>query len=947
MRKTVIALSCIMLLGLFAWTYAQEDMVNAFDLTWSSGVITDGLWEVIADVDLDHDGLGEIIACSDSGGALIIVWEADTDGNYNRVWSYPIVDCSDSYTLCISDMDGDGLDEIVAGVLCGADQDGLWFFEWDGVVGSDNYPLATSFDLYDPHGRTNASVCALAAADLDNDGYQELVVGETRTDSIYVIQEMSGDLSFPAWLIEYQDGTIEWSPWGIVIGDFDNDGNKDFAVGEWDYNGLVIYECDATTGAYSMEFYAELSPADDGVAIRALCAADFDGNGFDELYYPSTSGHLFVITNNGDLSLIDSTNIHLLKTIGGSGFRGGVIGDQDRGFGRDGGDLYVASGNNYAVYDFEFTGTDVTDSTHYTMYEIFSTGTDSIYLIDVAVGYDVDGDGEREVFTVSSGGDDVGLFVLEHSGEPAAPFEDTGWAAPLDSCFDQVRMICPNVDTDQDGHMEFIAENHTNGGRFYVFEENGDDNYELVFTSPGEGWYYCRVVTTGDIDGDGRDEIVIAGRNTSDDETIAFYEWDGVVGSSNYIFQTTYDLGLTFGTAYHEVTDLEIADMDNDGNDELVVCQRSPSGLARGLMIVEETSGDLEFPAWDIEYDDATRPDHTTIPYSPYDVWVGDADNDGLMEAYISYWNYGGGFWYENTGTADEYQLVASLDAPTVFVNLGLDEISLVDVKSGDMDGDGYLELYSGMYTHALMVIPVTADLDTLTMNNDVPARLWPIREPWGLATGDVDGNGDPNLYWTCTGRLYDWEFTGTDPTDPDDYDKYVVHTFRHLVTDTTDGGDYMYMKTTSPFTVEVGDDLDGDGYGELIVGVAPWDYGTYVPLHPTIMVFESTAEGIRPVWAYTTPEDYVLHQNYPNPFNPNTTISYEVPKGGNVTLKIYNMLGQEVRTLVDNVNKSTGRHYIQWDSNDNGGSPVASGTYICTLKAGDVTKTMRMVLVK
>jgi subtilisin family serine protease len=82
-----------------------------------------------------------------------------------------------------------------------------------------------------------------------------------------------------------------------------------------------------------------------------------------------------------------------------------------------------------------------------------------------------------------------------------------------------------------------------------------------------------------------------------------------------------------------------------------------------------------------------------------------------------------------------------------------------------------------------------------------------------------------------------------------------------------------------------------------------------------------------------TKPTAYILEQNYPNPFNPATTIRYGVPEPAWVTLRIYDVLGHEVRVLVD-AQQSATTHTTAWDGTDSHGNPVASGVYIYRLSA-------------
>ena len=93
-------------------------------------------------------------------------------------------------------------------------------------------------------------------------------------------------------------------------------------------------------------------------------------------------------------------------------------------------------------------------------------------------------------------------------------------------------------------------------------------------------------------------------------------------------------------------------------------------------------------------------------------------------------------------------------------------------------------------------------------------------------------------------------------------------------------------------------------------------------------------------------PTEYALGQNVPNPFNPSTTIDYRLPEAGDVQLVIYNLLGQEVRTLVQE-SMDAGFHSVIWDGKDEFGKQVASGIYIYRMSVGDFSQVQRMMLLK
>lgn len=93
-------------------------------------------------------------------------------------------------------------------------------------------------------------------------------------------------------------------------------------------------------------------------------------------------------------------------------------------------------------------------------------------------------------------------------------------------------------------------------------------------------------------------------------------------------------------------------------------------------------------------------------------------------------------------------------------------------------------------------------------------------------------------------------------------------------------------------------------------------------------------------------PETYSLSVNYPNPFNPTTTVQYVLPQAGNVTIEVYNTLGQKVQTLMDEF-QSAGYHSIQWDGKNQIGEAVASGTYLYKMQSGNFVQTQKMLLAK
>ncbi|MBI4550679.1 MAG: fibronectin type III domain-containing protein, partial [Candidatus Latescibacteria bacterium] len=112
-----------------------------------------------------------------------------------------------------------------------------------------------------------------------------------------------------------------------------------------------------------------------------------------------------------------------------------------------------------------------------------------------------------------------------------------------------------------------------------------------------------------------------------------------------------------------------------------------------------------------------------------------------------------------------------------------------------------------------------------------------------------------------------------------------------------------------------------------------------------TFVASASKPTGITPGHLSVT-RQFALRQNVPNPFNPATAIRYDLPRAAQVTLRVYNLLGQEVAVLVD-ARQEPGYYTVRWDGRNRAGVSVASGLYFYRLRAGEFTRTKKMMLVR
>jgi hypothetical protein len=211
----------------------------------------------------------------------------------------------------------------------------------------------------------------------------------------------------------------------------------------------------------------------------------------------------------------------------------------------------------------------------------------------------------------------------------------------------------------------------------------------------------------------------------------------------------------------------------------------------------------------------------------------------------------------------------------------------------------------------------------------------------------------------------------GSDPNSINPKSKGVIP----VAVLTTDDFDAM---TVDPLSVEFGpsgakethgkghiEDVDGDGDQDMVLHFKTQQTGIQCGDSEASLTGKTTSgeditgtDGIQTVGCgsaktvaegqaeASSPEGYALCQNHPNPFNPETEIRFALPEASHIVVKIFNIVGEEIRTLVE-APYQAGDHTIRWDGRDKHGKPAASGIYIYRLQAGAFSQVRKMSLVR
>ena len=580
------------------------------------------------------------------------------------------------------------------------------------------------------------------------------------------------------------------------------------------------------------------------------------------------------------------------------------------------------------------------------------------------------------------------------------------------------------ADADGDGTQEIIATDYSNGGRVHVLKYDGQDNLEIVWSSPvstTSSGSSPRFPQVGDCDGDGFPEIIF---EQNGEGRIVFYEWDGVSWGTEPAYEITNDMFIAAGGSgalrfNREV--LTVKDLDGDGKSEII-----PHCYGNSNRDVYVLGIDGQFPGFASLVIEGGHPDNTANGFdwstgSHFSSTPADIDGDGKYEIINNHWDRCG-MWAIQVNGPDSYTYPDSSlpGAYNRYSPAGNDGVSYFGMAAVDVDGDGNDEIAGTLYEDLfnLVLFDFNASDTSANLFSDDPAAIAErfgviatseelaalggktIGEFWPCVKGDVNQDGKDEIY-TGGGRgvnLIAIQYSGSGSVlDGNNYTKNLVYSgeggdvfakikiYHGRIDTVVVGSDTSYifnpaitdtLREETPFTAYIfadSVDIDNDGRHEIVLSEQSvydstevihyvWADSTHSwerdlvasgkiinEYRKTVRVLEYDGTvGLRDEkYNIVTPDDYVLENNYPNPFNPSTSIKFSLPIQKEVSLKIYDMLGNEVATLVNRQLLEKGNHELTWSGTNNHGSSVASGNYIATLSFGNFSKSIKMTLLK
>jgi len=474
--------------------------------------------------------------------------------------------------------------------------------------------------------------------------------------------------------------------------------------------------------------------------------------------------------------------------------------------------------------------------------------------------------------------------------------------------------IMPLGDQDGDGFDDILIYEYRRYSLFYGGNPF-DSVSELCFNQADE-----RGSTLGDLNDDGFSDFSFLGLFEYGNKLHLYYGGPAV--------DTVRDLWFGLDTMWGFGYAISGEDVNDNGNNEIVCWE----GETQRALLVFELGNDSD------SLPDLIIRSPRTAPVSwRFGVGItgGDFNGDGHRDLAASWTNNGqdltnGSVYLYWGGPGFDTLPDLQIDRPGEYLSGG-NRFGFVLEALGDMNGDGYDDFYASAgvsYDDSLGFVYFGGPgID------DMPDVIIATRESRARAAGDVNHDGYADLIvsdptpWSSIGHVAIYLGGADVDSIPDVYfDVRDTPSYHHYYgLDCTGIGDFN------------GDGIDDFAFstslggGQYVVYVySGWD-------GPAVVDYD---------YDPVLPERFELRQNYPNPFNASTQIEFEFPRRTRVTLTIYNVLGEQLRVLM-NRELSAGRYRVEWDGRDGQGRVVGSGVYLYELKAGETVQSRKMVLLK
>ncbi|MEQ9308626.1 MAG: T9SS type A sorting domain-containing protein [Balneolaceae bacterium] len=836
-----------------------------------------------------------------------------------------------SSDIFFADLNGDMLPDIVPGILAGAST----FYWFRNPLHKPNFPNFSKTSI------SSTSTSAIATIDIDSDGDQDIV----STGVSLILNKNNGSGSFTQSTLASGLSTTR----DLVPIDMDGDGDIDIVTAEFSGDEISWYEND---GAGSFSDNNITTTVDGPIAVEV---ADLDKDGdLDVIAAIDNDGEFVWYENNGSESFTE----HVISTSYSDPSDLKVI-DMD-----NDGDLDIVGSSklDLDVFWFENNGS-----------ESFTAHTidPSLTLVSTLDVGDIDQDGDVDVIAVGSS--DINIYLNNGSQS----FSES----TVSSVTTLGKVMLKDVDLDGDIDVVFL---NAGAQKIGWLENDGSENFtEHIVGS--ELSQLVRGLGVADLNGDGKLDFISGSEGLS--ANISWHEnstyvdqvtLGGTVGAQWRLFSLPKSgaklsdvsnflnlQGITDGS--NSSSDANIFTYDNSGaweepssvNDALV------DGYGFAVYIFDSISDSLNIRGSEPAADVSVSLNKSTLESGSYYTLVGNpyysnynlnslTVNSGNLQDNVSFWD-AKGQTYQVKDRISNY-IISPYQGFWVGVTNGNSATTLTFPRSGKTDSDT-----SGTWLRKQNGFKGDLEFSLQTENGfrDDAIRL-AVRD---YATQDWD-RADAGKLKSLSSSYVSLAFEGNIDNEiilksveslPETLDNIVTLPM-DLISIDVEGSATLSWKFIKSLPndwdllfqdLKTGQSINMREYSEYnfeLSGFLEKDTGTALKVNhsssPRFNIVISKGLSVSNE-REELPSEFSLSQNYPNPFNPSTTIKYTLSEAGKVNITVFNLLGQRIRTLVDE-QKPVGNYEIRFDA-----SSLTSGVYFYKMQSNNFTAIQKMTLIK
>ena len=651
-------------------------------------------------VDMDNDGKLDIVtncASNDGATARIAVFRNTATSGTITTGSFAtrvdVVAGTAITDVAIADFDADGKQDIAIVNYYTAT---VSVVKNNSVAGTMSFATAVTF-------ASGTSPQSITTDDLDGDGKPDIAVvnaGEN-TVSVYLNTSVSGIIgagSF-AWRVNFTTGT---SPWGVATGDIDGDNKPELIVSNNGSNTISIFRNTATSGALTTGSFAAKVDFSSGSAPRGIAVSDMNGDGKTEI----------IVVNSGSSTISLWPNIATSGTISTSSLASRI----DNATGTSPYRLTVADidgDNRPDVTAVDFLGGTISILANVKNIAVTSVGPNSAIpgATVTITGYG---------FNTTAANNAV-YFGATKATVATASATTLSVTVPVGSTYDRISVL--NTASAQAATQQYSFLPYFNNAPF--IQPGLTFNNKIDFSAPGSTYG----VAIGDIDGDGKADIVSANYGSN---TISIYRNTSASGS---ITSGSFSTAVNF-SAGGAPTGLAIADIDQDGKlDIIVTCQAS-----NNIFLYRNTATSGSITAFSLAAGVSVN-----VGSTPLNVAGADIDGDGKTDLLVGCAGSSNVYILRNTNLPGSIA-AASFSSSTVATPSGPYNIAI-----GDIDGDGKKDLVTAnIGTANISVFRNASSFSSISFNTRVDYTAG--TQPYGIAIGDLDADGKPDIVATNYG---------------------------------------------------------------------------------------------------------------------------------------------------------------------------------------------------